>query len=82
MTASEKMKSGMGALNELALNFGSYLGKLTDTKADGKENTRKDNIDALKELTALRAQADSEREKQLYNKQINKILAAMDSDSE
>ena len=75
-------KGGMGALNELALNFGAYLGQLTDVKADGKENSLKDNIEALKELTALRAQAESDREKKLYTKKINKILAAMDSGSE
>ena len=55
------------------------LGKLTDTTADCKENSLKDNIEALKELTALRAQAESDRERKLCTKKINKILAAMDS---
>ena len=45
------------AAKSLALNFGAYLGKLTDTKADGNE--------ALRELIALRAQAESNREKKL-----------------
>ena len=72
----------MGALNELAINFGAYLGKLTDTKADGEENSLKDNIEALKELSALCAEAESNRWKKLYTKKINKILAAMDSGTE
>jgi hypothetical protein len=63
-------KGGMGALNEPALNFGEYLKDLTAP------------ITALKELTALRAQAESDHEKKLYTKKINKILAAMDSDTD
>ena len=46
-----KKALGMGVLNELALNFGVYLGKLTDAKADSKENFLKNNIEDLKELT-------------------------------
>ena len=76
-------KGGMGALNELAFNFGAYINRMAvkEDKLEGKEN-RKDNIDTLKELHALRAQAETEREKKAYTKQINKILDTMESDTD
>ena len=76
-------KGGMGALNELAVNFGTYINRLAEKedKAEGKENM-KNHIETLKELTALRAQAETEREKNSYTKKINKILDAMDSESD
>ena len=52
-----------------------------EDKAEGKENM-KNHIETLKELTALRAQAETEREKNSYTKKINKILDAMDSESD
>ena len=74
-------KGGMGALNELAVNFGTYITAWLRRRTSEGKVDMKDYIENLKELTALRAQAETEREKKSYIKKINKILDAMDSES-
>jgi hypothetical protein len=72
-------KGGMGALNELAVNFGAYINQLV-AKDQKPEGSLKETIENLKELNALREKAKTPREESIYTKKIEKLLVAMDSD--
>ena len=77
-------KGGMGALNDLAVNFGAYINQLVakDQKVEGSECSLKETIENLKDLNTLRDKAKTEREVRFYTKKIDKLMATMNSDSD